>query len=66
VSDVGPRGEHVPLGVTARHAFARVAHYVPAYCPLIIESIISAELIEHELDAVAAVFEGETLLAATA
>ena len=31
--------------------------FVPADCPLIIESIIPAELIKHELDAVSALFD---------
>ncbi len=57
VSDVGPRGEHLPLGATARHSFARVAHQVPADCPLIIESIVAPEWIERELDAVCAALE---------
>jgi len=57
VSDVGPRGEHLPLGATARHAFASVAHRVPADSPLIIESIIPADSIEEELDVVSAVFQ---------
>ncbi|SRR5258708_5251061 len=66
VSEVGPRGEHLPLGATARSSFARVAHHVPADCPLIIESIIPAESIEHELDVVSAVFEALTPQAAMA
>lgn len=57
ISEVGPRGEHLPLGATTRQAFARVVHLVPADCPLIIESIIPAERIEHELDAVSALFD---------
>ncbi|MBV8545064.1 MAG: hypothetical protein JO088_10010 [Acidobacteria bacterium] len=57
VSDVGPRGEHLPLGATARNSFARVARFVPDHCPLIIESIIGIDGIERELDAVIAVFE---------
>jgi hypothetical protein len=57
ISEVGPRGEHLPLGATTRQAFARVVHLVPADCPLIIESIVPSELIEHELDAVSALFE---------
>jgi hypothetical protein len=66
VSDVGPRGEHVALGATARYALAKVARHLPADCPLIIESIIPAESMERELDAVSAVFEEITTLAATA
>lgn len=57
VSEVGPHGEHWPLGATARQAFARVAHLVPADCPLIIESMIPAECMERELDAVRALFD---------
>src|SRR6185436_16093753 len=47
ISEVGAHGEHLPLGATTRQAFARVTHLVPAQCPLIIESIIPAELIER-------------------
>jgi len=57
VSDVGPRGEHLPLGATARNSFARVARFVPDDCPVIIESIITIDAIERELDTVLAVFE---------
>jgi sugar phosphate isomerase/epimerase len=57
VSDVGPRGEHLPLGATARNSFARVARFVPDDCPVIIESIIAIDAIEHELDTVIAVFD---------
>lgn len=57
VSEVGPRGEHLPLGATTRQAFARIVHLVPADCPLIIESIIPPEWIERELDAVSALFD---------
>lgn len=57
VSDVGPHGEHLPLGATARHSFARVARHLPTDCALIIESIIPAESIEQELDVVSNVFE---------
>jgi hypothetical protein len=66
ISEVGPRGEHLPLGATTRHAFARVVHLVPADCPLIIESIIAPELIEHELDVVSSLFEAATPQAAIA
>jgi len=66
VSEVGSRGEHLPLGATARHSFARVAHHVPATCPLIIESIIPTEGIERELDAVSAALDVVTAHAAIA
>lgn len=51
VSDVGPRGEHLPLGATARHVFTQLVPYVPDDCPLIIESVVPAEMIERERDA---------------
>ncbi|MEA2236643.1 MAG: hypothetical protein QOC81_1367 [Thermoanaerobaculia bacterium] len=57
VSDVGPHGEHLPLGAAARNSFARVARLVPDDCPVIIESIIDIDAIERELDTVIAVFE---------
>lgn len=59
VSDVGPRGEHQPVRALARWAFSRVARLVPADCPLIIESVVSEEGMEAEIDAVlAALGEG--------
>jgi hypothetical protein len=57
ISEVGSHGEHLPLGATTRQAFARVVHLVPAQCPLIIESIIPAELIERELETVSTLFD---------
>jgi hypothetical protein len=66
VSEVGPRGEHLPLGATGRQAFSRIVHLVPAGCPLIIESIIRPELIESELDAVSALFDAVAPQAAIA
>jgi len=66
VSDVGSHGEHLPLGATARHSFARVVHLVPADCPVIIESTIDRELIVRELDAVSSVFATTTRHAAIA
>lgn len=64
VSDVGARGEHLPLGAAARQAFARVAHHVPFDCPLIIESVITPEVIEREVESVSAVFAAERRAAA--
>jgi hypothetical protein len=66
VSEVGTRGEHLPLGATTRISFAQVAHRIPAGCPLIIESVIPAERIERELDAVSAVLEAVPAHAAMA
>jgi hypothetical protein len=66
VSEVGTRGEHLPLGATTRMSFAQVAHRIPADCPLVIESVISVERIEHELDAVSAALEAAPAEAAIA
>lgn len=66
VSEVGTRGEHLPLGATTRMSFAQVAHRIPAECPLIIESVISAERMERELDAVSAALEATPAEAAIA
>jgi hypothetical protein len=66
VSEVGPRGEHLPLGATARQSFARVVHLLASDCSLIIESIIPPSLIETELDAVISVFDAVVSRAATA
>jgi hypothetical protein len=56
VSEVGPRGEHLPVGTTARWAFERIAHHVPWGCPLIIESVVNIEAMESELDTVLMAF----------
>ncbi|HJW93586.1 MAG TPA: hypothetical protein VJ901_08205 [Thermoanaerobaculia bacterium] len=57
VSEVGPRGEHLPLGATTRVAFAQITHLIAGDCPLIIESIIPPDAIDDELDAVIALFD---------
>jgi len=57
VSEVGPMGEHLPLGVLARIAFKRVVNYVPAGCPLIIESVIRADEVKRERAVVMETFE---------
>lgn len=57
VSDVGARGEHLAVGVMARVAFSRIATYIPATCPLIIESVIQPEGLLREIDAVLTAFE---------
>jgi hypothetical protein len=56
VSDVGPRGEHLPVRTVAMWSYERIAHRIPLTCPLIIESVIEAATIERELDNVSAVF----------
>jgi hypothetical protein len=58
ISEVGAGGEHLALGATIRHSFARIVHLIASDCPLIIESVISPQSIESELDTVSALFEG--------
>lgn len=58
VSEVGPRGEHLPVGATARWAFERVAHRVPQGVPLIVESVVEEGEIAGELAAVLEAFGG--------
>jgi hypothetical protein len=56
VSEVGPRGEHQHVATTTRWAFGRIAPRVPWDCPLIIESMVTAEAIEAEIIAVLGAF----------
>jgi len=56
VSEVGPRGEHQHVAATTRWAFERVAPRVPWECPLIIESVVTAEAIDEEIRAVMLAF----------
>jgi hypothetical protein len=56
VSEVGPRGEHQHVAATTRWAFERIAPRVPWECPLIIESMVTAEAIEEEIRAVMLAF----------
>lgn len=56
VSDVGPRGEHMPVRRMASWAFLRVARHIPVDCPLIIESVVEPTAMEREVRAVLAAF----------
>lgn len=56
VSEVGPRGEHQHVAATTRWAFERIAPRVPWECPLIIESMVTAEEIDAEIMAVMLAF----------
>lgn len=56
VSDIGPMGEHHPLGPLSKWAYARVARKIPRSCPLIIESVVPASAISREIEVVAAAF----------
>lgn len=57
VSEVGPRGEHLPMSRLAQIAFARVATFLPEECPIVIESVVPEEQIAAELQAVRFVFD---------
>ena len=56
VSEVSPRGEHQHVAATTRWAFERIASRVPWECPLIIESMVTAEAIDEEIRAVMLAF----------
>jgi hypothetical protein len=57
VSEVGTFGEHRSrIGFLAQTAFARVARYIPADVPLILESIVTGSEMRQELDTVRQLF----------
>jgi hypothetical protein len=56
VSEVGPRGEHQHVAATTRWAFELISPRVPWECPLIIESMVTAEAIDDEIMAVMLAF----------
>jgi hypothetical protein len=56
VSEVSPRGQHQHVAATTRWAFERIASRVPWSCPLIIESMVTAEAIDAEIRAVMLAF----------
>ncbi|HEX7829838.1 MAG TPA: hypothetical protein VF787_09280 [Thermoanaerobaculia bacterium] len=59
VSEVGAKGEHLPLSHATREAFAQLTHLIPADCPVIIESVIAPGDLANELAAVRAVFDAQ-------
>lgn len=56
VSEVGPRGEHLPLSIISRRVYKRVVRLIPDSVPLIIESMIEASGMDRELETVREVF----------
>jgi hypothetical protein len=56
VSEVSPRGQHQHVAATTRWAFERISSRVPWNCPLIIESMVTAEEIDAEIRAVMLAF----------
>jgi hypothetical protein len=61
VSEVGAKGEHLPLTNATRDAFAQVTHLIPADCPVIIESVIAPGEIASELAAVRTIFDAQSV-----
>jgi hypothetical protein len=49
LSEVDPYGKHIPIGFTALCGFRRVAKFIPEDCPVIIESMVTADQARHEL-----------------
>jgi Xylose isomerase-like TIM barrel. len=71
VSEVGPRGEHLPLSALAIYAFQLVASVIPNDVAVIIESVIPANEIDREARKSAVLFgpgraEGRSFAAALA
>jgi len=62
VSDVGPKGEHRPLGTLAGLAYASIAKRIPETVPLVIESVFkpcTKESMEREVQSVRKAFHVE-------
>jgi hypothetical protein len=59
VSEVNPYGKHIPIGASTRLAFAYLSKCVTIEGPLIIESVITPDLMERELDGVWAALEND-------
>lgn len=66
VSEVGPAGEHLPVRTLAGDAFRRLAHRIPLNCAVIIESVVSPDSMQRELDTVRALFSVPATQYATA
>lgn len=49
VSEVGVRGEHLPLSSLAMYSFQIIASLIPESCPLIIESVVVEREVESEI-----------------
>ena len=56
VSEVGTFGEHRRMGFLSRAAFMRVARYIPADVPVILEAIVSEAEMMSELEAARQIF----------
>lgn len=59
VSEVGPRGEHLPLSALALHAYQLVSGEIPAGCAIIIESVVEGAAVPREVSKCRALFDRE-------
>lgn len=50
ISEVDPWGRHIPISFAALCAFQLVAKWIPESCPVILESVVSPEKIQHEIE----------------
>jgi sugar phosphate isomerase/epimerase len=56
VSEVDSYGKHLPMGWLSREAFRRVVRFIPAECPLILETTIPPERMGQQLDYALSIF----------
>lgn len=57
ISEIGSRGEHLPIHGVAAAAFRRIAHRIPPETALIIESVVPPSQIDAELAVVRSLFD---------
>ena len=57
VSEVGPRGEHLPLSILAKEAFRRVLKFVRTDVPVILEAMVAPDRIDAEVRSTMELFE---------
>jgi hypothetical protein len=50
LSEVDPRGKHIPVSFAALCGFQRIAKFIPRDCPVIIESVVTADQARRELE----------------
>lgn len=60
VSDVNSESKHEPLNLTAIMSYQRVAYMIPD-CPIILESPITQDTIQQEIDITAIIFDNQKL-----
>lgn len=63
MSEVTPSGAHVPMSFSARGAFTNIASLIPVRAPVILESVVTGDEIDSELEVARNVFAtaGESL-----